>query len=61
MRYALHIFPQFADMDEIQWVRARYDPLCRLIPPHITLVFPFEAEEAVLEAAMQQARQVLKK
>ena len=43
MRYALHIFPQFASMEEIEKIRARYAPLFGRIPPHVTLVFPFEA------------------
>ena len=59
MRYALHLFPQFADMDGIEHARARYDPLFGLIPPHITLVFPFDAETDALIAAMEQARKIL--
>ena len=39
VRYALHIFPQFADMAEIERVRERHDPLHGLIPPHVTLIF----------------------
>ncbi|MBQ5311580.1 MAG: 2'-5' RNA ligase family protein [Oscillospiraceae bacterium] len=36
------IFPEFENMDIIDRIRDRYDPLARLVRPHITLVFPFE-------------------
>ncbi len=35
------IFPEFSNLDEIQKIRNKYDPLAQLIPPHITIVFPF--------------------
>lgn len=38
-------FPKVADADawqEILSVRERFDPLARDVPPHLTLVFPFE-------------------
>lgn len=38
------IFPQFPDMEIIDIIRRRYDPLADLVKPHITLVFPFESE-----------------
>lgn len=60
MRFALHIFLQFADVEKIERVRERYDPLHGLIPPHVTLIFPFEAEEQALTAAMARARVVLR-
>lgn len=36
------IFPEFENMEIIDHIRKRYDPLCELVKPHITLVFPFE-------------------
>lgn len=40
------IFPQFSnsDLNLIQNIRNKYDPLANKIAPHITLVFPFESE-----------------
>ena len=38
------IFPEFENMDIIDCIRARFDPLANLVRPHITLVFPFESE-----------------
>ena len=37
------IFPQFDNMELIDNIRNRYDPLASLVRPHITLVFPFES------------------
>lgn len=42
---AIHIFPAFENIDSINMLRASYDPLANFIPPHITLVFPFESGE----------------
>ncbi len=36
------VFPEFDNMDIIDGIRDRYDPLAKLVRPHITLVFPFE-------------------
>ena len=38
------IFPEFEDIDLIDEIRAKYDPLAKLVRPHITIVFPFEME-----------------
>ena len=38
------IFPEFENMDVINDIRKKYDPLSDLILPHITLVFPFNSE-----------------
>lgn len=37
------IFPEFANMDVIDKVRERFDPLATHVRPHITLVFPFSS------------------
>lgn len=38
------IFPEFENMEIIDEIREKYDPLAQLVRPHITLVFPFENE-----------------
>jgi 2'-5' RNA ligase len=46
LQRAVVIFPPF-DSDQmglIEQVRWAYDPLAALVPPHITLVFPFTSE-----------------
>ena len=44
MLRTIMIFPQFDNMEIIDEIRDRYDPLAKLVRPHITLVFPFESE-----------------
>jgi len=39
----IHIFPEFTNVHSINAIRSKYDPLAHLIPPHVTLVFPFES------------------
>jgi len=50
------IFPEFGNMHVIEGIRKKYDPLCDLVQPHITLVFPFEAElsKCDIEDAFEQ-------
>ncbi len=38
------IFPEFENIDIINNIRKKYDPLANLVLPHITLVFPFDSE-----------------
>ncbi len=38
------IFPKFDNLDIINSIRDKYDPLAKLVPPHLTLVFPFKSE-----------------
>ena len=35
------IFPKFKNINKIQELRDKYDPLANLIAPHITIIFPF--------------------
>ena len=51
------IFPVFENMDIIEGLRKKYDPLYGLVQPHITLVFPFESElsQADIGAAIESA------
>ena len=39
----IFLLPEAERMPLVQRLRLRYDPLAELIPPHITVVFPFEA------------------
>ena len=41
---AIVIFPEFENINIINDIRKKYDPLSDLIMPHITLVFPFDSE-----------------
>lgn len=36
------IFPQFTNIEKIENIRKQYDELYKILPPHITLAFPFE-------------------
>ncbi len=38
------IFPKFNNMEIIDSIRKKYDPLADLVRPHITLVFPFHSD-----------------
>ncbi len=38
------IFPEFNNINLIDDIRKKYDPLADLVLPHITLVFPFESD-----------------
>lgn len=37
------IFPRFSNMELINRLRKKYDPLAEKVNPHITLVFPFDS------------------
>ncbi|MGN0642481.1 MAG: 2'-5' RNA ligase family protein [Huintestinicola sp.] len=38
------IFPNFDNKEVIDNIREKYDPLAKLVRPHITIVFPFDIE-----------------
>ena len=38
------IFPELDDVSLIQDIREEYDELANIVPPHITLAFPFDSE-----------------
>lgn len=38
------LIPDFKNINTLQEIREAYDPLYSLIPPHITLVFPFTSD-----------------
>ncbi len=45
-RRAIVLFPTFPNDRAIDILRAKYDPLARVVSPHITLVFPFASDIA---------------
>lgn len=47
------VLPQFYNQKIIDEIRAKYDPLCRLIKPHITLVFPFKSDMSDAELCLK--------
>lgn len=49
IKRSICIFPVFSHMESIQQIRQKYDPLAEHIPPHITLVFPFESDLSTSE------------
>lgn len=62
MLRAIHIFPEFSNLHSIDDLRSKYDPLVSLIPPHVTLVFPFESgiSTEVLEEHLRESTVGLK-
>ena len=48
------IFPEFDNIERIEQIRKKYDPLAQLIKPHITIVFPFESQ-----MSNEELRQIL--
>ena len=56
------IFPEFDNIGSIDRIRAKYDPLAKLVRPHVTLVFPFESDMTddeirnVLEVRLEDIR-----
>lgn len=40
------IFPEFDNMEVIDKIREKYDPLAKLVRPHITIVFPFDSDKS---------------
>ncbi|MEN6637537.1 MAG: 2'-5' RNA ligase family protein [Clostridiaceae bacterium] len=49
MKRAIVLFPKCNNIDAIQAIRERFDPLASYIAPHITIVFPFEGELSTAE------------
>ncbi|OEF99897.1 hypothetical protein BHF71_07235 [Vulcanibacillus modesticaldus] len=43
LKRCIMIFPEFKNMNLIDQIREKYDPLAKHVRPHITLVFPFES------------------
>ncbi|QHT46070.1 hypothetical protein M662_06045 [Bacillus sp. SB49] len=49
MKYGIAVFPSKKVQDVANSYRKRYDPHYALVPPHITMKEPFEADEAEIE------------
>jgi 2'-5' RNA ligase len=43
------IFPQFKNINVIDEIREKYDPLAKHVRPHITFVFPFDSSISTIE------------
>ncbi len=43
IKRCIMIFPQFENIEVIDKIRNKYDPLANHLRPHITLVFPFDS------------------
>ena len=56
MLRTIMIFPQFSNIEIINEIRDRCDPLAKLVRPHITIVFPFESEMTNDELAEKLTR-----
>lgn len=44
LKRCIMIFPKFENIEVIDKVREKYDPLAKHVRPHITLVFPFDSD-----------------
>lgn len=54
------IFPNFKGIEKIQTIRNKYDELANIIPPHITLAFPFKLPISN-EELKEQLEQILRR
>jgi 2'-5' RNA ligase len=54
--HAIVTFPVTPGIERIEFLRRLFDPLARVIPAHVTLVFPFESQlpAATLRAHVEQ-------
>lgn len=43
-RRVIVVFPELPAASPIHELRRRFDPLAAVVPPHLTLVFPFDSE-----------------
>ncbi|NSL51422.1 2'-5' RNA ligase family protein [Calidifontibacillus erzurumensis] len=58
MKYGIVIFPSKKLQDYANSFRKRYDPHIALIPPHVTLVNPFELPDEMVKEFIQKLHQV---
>ncbi|MGM7636156.1 2'-5' RNA ligase family protein [Bacillus sp. Hm123] len=61
MKFGVVIFPSKKTQDLVNSYRKRYDPHYSLIPPHLTLKGPFDAEESDLPKLVEQLKDAAKK
>jgi 2'-5' RNA ligase len=57
-RFAVAWFPSFEGIERIESFRARHDPMARLIPAHLSLVFPFPTAQSALQVVTHVQRVV---
>jgi 2'-5' RNA ligase len=60
MKYGIAIFPSKKLQDVANSFRKRYDPHYALVPPHVTLKAPFEAEDSEMDGIVKYIRKVAK-
>lgn len=58
MKYGIAIFPSKTVQDQANALRKRYDPRYSLIPPHITLKYPFETDPEQVDEVVQALHQI---
>ncbi len=58
MKYGIVIFPSKKLQDYANSFRKRYDPHISLIPPHVTLVNPFDSTEDKIKERIQKLHKV---
>jgi len=58
MKYGVVIFPSKKLQDIVNSYRKRYDPNYSLIPPHITLKYPFESNEEGIKTVAKYLEEV---
>lgn len=61
MKYGVVIFPSKSLQDLANSYRKRYDPHYALIPPHITIMSPFEASETEIQPFSEKLRLLAEK
>ncbi|MBM7647513.1 2'-5' RNA ligase [Bacillus ectoiniformans] len=61
MKFGVVIFPSKKLQDLVNSYRKRYDPHYSLIPPHLTLKGPFEADENDMDALADKLKVIAKK
>ncbi len=58
MNYGIAIFPSKEIQDEANSFRKRYDPNYALIPPHLTLKEPFQAEQEKINELIVELKNI---
>jgi len=60
MKYGIVLFPSKKLQDIANSYRKRYDPHYALVPPHLTLKAPFEADEKEIGDIVKELRKIAK-
>ncbi|NLT11573.1 MAG: 2'-5' RNA ligase family protein [Clostridiaceae bacterium] len=59
MLRSIFLLPTFTGIEDIREIRKQYDPLADCIPPHITIVFPFESDLSTEQIQQHLAENLL--